>query len=264
MKYDIANLSEARPTRRSVTRAAAWSVPVIATATTAPAFAASPCDARTNQVLDWDASNVTWNRKTNETGTASLTPAVNVPVLTLDVAATYAGDMKSGYELTSSGTTNPSLRLASAVGGLGISGVSLWQNTTSASPQGYNDIGRYTFTFSREVSNLRFTITDIDYASGDFKDALQISGAAYTVTSRGAGVIQASDATFGRYFIANESSGASNNATGSAGNLELKFAGPLKTFTIAYINALSGSFTNGVDTDQTIYVSDMTFDYKPC
>jgi hypothetical protein len=264
MKYDIANLNETRPSRRAVVRTAAWSVPVIAVATTAPAFAASPCDARTNQVLDWDAANAGYSRTSDTAAKASLVPATNVPVLTVDIAASYGGNMKPGYELTSSGTTNPSLRLASAIGGLGISGVSLWQNTTSASPQGYNDIGRYTFTFSREVSNLRFTITDIDYASGDFKDALQITGAAYTVTSRGAGVIQASDATFGRYFIANESSGASNNATGSAGNLELKFAGPVKTFTISYVNALSGSFTNGVDTDQTIYVSDMTFDYKPC
>ncbi|GAA1943289.1 hypothetical protein [Nocardioides hwasunensis] len=33
-----------RPTRRTLTRAAAWTVPVVAVATAAPAFAASPCN----------------------------------------------------------------------------------------------------------------------------------------------------------------------------------------------------------------------------
>ena len=75
---------------------------------------------------------------------------------------------------------------------------------------------------------------------------------------------QVDDATYGRYFVAIESSGASNNSTGSAGNLGVRFAGPIQTFTVSYVNALATAFATGVDTDQTIYVSDLTFDYKPC
>ncbi|SFA82753.1 hypothetical protein SAMN05192575_101647 [Nocardioides alpinus] len=41
MTQDLDTLTAVRPSRRSVTRAAAWSVPVIAVASTAPAFAAS-------------------------------------------------------------------------------------------------------------------------------------------------------------------------------------------------------------------------------
>ena len=47
MTQDTATLTAVRPSRRTVTRAAAWTVPVIAVAATAPAYAASPCDPET-------------------------------------------------------------------------------------------------------------------------------------------------------------------------------------------------------------------------
>jgi hypothetical protein len=255
-----ATLTDARPTRRTVTRAAAWTVPVIAVATTAPAYAASPCDQRTDQVLDWNASNVAYTRTSELAARASLTPAATVPVLTLDVAASYTGMMRSGYE-SPGNRQNPSLRLASNVGNLGTSGISLWQASTRTSPSFTADLGAYKFTFSRPVTNLRFTITDVDSSTGDFRDALTLSSG-YKVTHP-ATITRASAAGIGEYFIATGENTPTDNTTGNAGNIVVTYAGPISSFTITYGNA-AGSFNNNLDQDQTIFVSDLTFDYKPC
>jgi hypothetical protein len=235
---------------------------VIAVAATAPAYAASPCDKRTNQLLDWDGANVTFQRSSDIAAKAILDPdlAGPIPVVTVDIASAYVGNMKAGSEVA--GATNPNLRVATAVGGLNVSGVSLWQATTSQTPAGSADRGSYTFSFSRPVTNLRFTITDIDSQAGDFRDALTLTSG-YTVTSIPATVTRATDATFGEYFIATGDSTPTDNATGNAGNLGIKYAGTISQFTITYTNSAT-SFDNTRDQDQTIYVSDLTFDYKPC
>lgn len=255
-------VTDVRPTRRSVTRAAAWSVPVIAVATAAPAYAASPCDPRTGAVLDWDGAATTYTRTSNVASVATFDPDGSgpVPALRLDVAAAYEGNMRSGYE--SGATPNPSLRVTAPVGGLG-SGISLWQATTSATGQGRNDRGAYTFTFSRPVSNLDFTITDIDSQSGDFWDVLQLS-AGYTVVSQPSTLSSDNNGIGGaQRFYATGNSAPVDNATGTGGNLRVRYAGPISTFTITYWNG-ANTFADNIDTDQTVYVSDLTFDYKPC
>ena len=237
-----------------------WTVPVIAVAATAPAYAASPCNPRTKQVLDWNAANVAYQRTSNTVAQATLTPAANVPALTLGIAASYTGNMKSGYESPGQ-RQNPSLRISPNVGNLGVSGVSLWQATTSATPAPTQDIGSYTFTFSREVKNLRFTITDVDSSTGDFRDALTLSGA-YLV-SHPATITRTTAPGIGEYFIATGENTPTDNTTGAAGNLTVTYPGPLSSFTVAYSNSAT-TYNNQLDQDQTIYVSDLTFDYTPC
>lgn len=263
MGHDAHDTGGLRPTRRTLTRAAAWSVPVVAVAATAPAYAASPCDKRTGQVLDWNGANTTYTRTSNTVAKAVLDPDGNgpVPALTVDIAASYTGNMKSGYE-TPGNQANPSLRVTTPVGGLGVSGLSLWQATTSATPQGLNDSGTYTFNFSRPVTNLQFTITDIDAQDGDFLDLLRITGA-YTVVSKAEALQTTYDNQGREYFYMGYYQNAIDNSTGNGGNLTVKFAGPLTQFAISYSNFARG-FDNNVDQDQAIYVSDMTFDYQPC
>src|SRR6476660_8886973 len=260
MPQATATLDAPRPTRRTVTRAAAWTVPVIAVAATAPAYAASPCNPRANQVLDWNGSNVSFQRTSSVAAKTTLTPAPNVPLLTVDIAASYTGNMKAGYE-NPGNRQNPSLRVSPNVGNLGVSGVSLWQATTSATPAPTADIGSYTFTFSREVTNLRFTITDGDSSTGDFRDALTLGGA--YLASHPATITRTSAPGVGEYFIATSENSPTDNTTGAAGNLTVTYPGPLSSFTIAYSNSAS-TYNNQLDQDQTIYVSDLTFDYKPC
>lgn len=255
--------TDLRPSRRTITRAAAWSVPVIAAAATAPAYAASPCDVRVGQLLDWDGTNASFNRTSNTAATLTLDSDGAGPVLpmSLDVTAAYTGNMKPGSE-TAGSTPNPNFRIAPRVGGLGVSGLSLWQATTSSSPQGLGDLGTYTFTFSRPVSNLEFTITDIDSQDTDFLDLLRIS-ASYVVLSKSSSVLTTTDGQGREYFYQSYYTNAADNAEGSGGNLTLRLPGPLTSFQIAYSN-YARSFDNTLDQDQAIYVSDMTFDYSPC
>lgn len=259
----------ARPTRRTVTRAAVWTVPVVAVATTAPAFASSGCNQRNGQVLDWDGVGVIYTRTSATAARAALDPdgAGSAPTLTLDVAASYTGNMQPGSE---NGDTSQTMTIAPAVGGLGVSGLSLMQSTTSASPNntnkqavGYGDRGSYTFTFSRPVSNLDFTITDIDSTTADFRDAMVLS-AGYSVVSQAGGIALTTsrDAPL-EWFQAASDNVAVDNTSGSAGNLRVRFAGPISTFTITYWN-IQANYDPNIDTDQRVYVSDMTFDYKPC
>ena len=254
-----------RASRRNVVRGAAWSVPVIAVATAAPAFAASPCDPRTNQVLAWDSTTTTnWTRTNSRSGSASYDPDGNgaIPALTLSVSTGYTGNMRPGYEFPNN-RQNPSLRVSTPVGGLSASGLALYQSTTSTSPQGRNEIGTYTFTFSRPVTNLRLTLTDIDSAFGDFWDVVELS-AGYTVTNQGSGLVVDNGGPGGtQRFYRNTNNGSVDNETGNAGNLGLQYAGPISTFTVSYWNGAS-QFSDDVDTDQVVYISDMTFDYKPC
>lgn len=260
--------TQPRPNRRTLTRAAAWTVPVIAAAAAAPAYAAS-CTGRTGQVLDWDSAQVTFTR-TSTSAKAVLDPDGSgaVPSLTLDVTAGYTGNMQAGSE---SGDTTQTMALQAAVGGLAASGLGLMQATTSAGPNntkkqpvGYGDRGTYTFVFSRPVSNLVFTITDIDSTASDFRDALVLSPG-YVVESLASGIELTSSPndTPGTWFQSNSDNTAVNDSTGPTGNLRVRFAGPISTFAITYWNR-QGSYDANIDTNQRIFVSDLTFDYQPC
>lgn len=266
MTLDTTVLDATRTSRRTLVRGAAWTVPVVAVATAAPAFAASPCDPLVNQTIDWDApATTTWSRTNSNSGTASYDPdgaTGEIPSLSMTVAANYSGNMRAGFEFPQ-GRQNPSLRVTSPIGGLGVSGLALYQATTSTNPQGRNEMGSYTFTFSRPVTNLRLTLTDIDSAFGDFWDVVELSPG-YTVTSQGSGLVADNGGpNNGQRFYRNTNNGPVDNETGNAGNLGLRYAGPISTFTVSYWNGAS-QFSDGVDTDQVVYISDLTFDYKPC
>ncbi|MBL0749150.1 hypothetical protein [Nocardioides baculatus] len=270
MTQDSATLSPVRPTRRVVTRTAVWTVPVIAAATTAPAYAASPCNLRVGQVLDWDGSAVAYTKTSATEAYAVLDPdaAGPIPGLRLDVKASYVGNMVAGTE---GGDTSQTMTRQAAVGGLNVSGLGLMQATTSSAPntpagttRGYGDRGTYTFTFSRAVSNLVFTITDIDSSTDDFRDALIISGG-YVVESQAPGItaITNNNNQPVNWFQGADANLPQDDTAGSGGNLRIKFAGPISTFSITYWNRQT-AYDQNIDTNQRIFVSDMTFDYRPC
>ena len=87
---------DARPTRRTVTRAAAWTVPVVAVSAAAPAYAAS-CSALTG------ASFATWSGRISNGGldySQTYTPPAGTLASSIEmkIAASYTGFIKAGSE----------------------------------------------------------------------------------------------------------------------------------------------------------------------
>jgi len=153
------------PSRRSVVRGAAWSVPVVAVAATAPAFAASPCANRTALLpVSWSSTYST----TRQTGSIAGTPVVNVT---------------AGYTSTTlgPGSLNAQNLTPSTVGSLTRDSISLVNNsptTGTLSPEG--NFQTVTFAFTRDVYGLTFSIDDIDRVTGSYFDHVFLAGAPET------------------------------------------------------------------------------------
>ncbi|KQV77769.1 hypothetical protein ASC64_02790 [Nocardioides sp. Root122] len=245
-------------------RGAAWSVPVISVAATAPAFAASPCDNRPGTVLAWNAANVTHQRESLVRAITKYDPdgAVGtIPELTLTTSVLYSGQMGSGSEF--GGQTNDTLQVQNNVGGLSQAGLVMYQSTKATGAGQYADRGAYTFTFSRPVSNLEFTVTDIDSNGNQYRDALELTSG-FSVVSKPATLTGAG--TSSDPFRPVNDAAPTNDFTGSAGNLRVKYAGPISSFTITYWNqsANLGKKASTFDNQQAVFLGSLTFDYKPC
>ena len=187
-------MSQTGPSRRSVVRGAAWSVPVVAVATTAPAFSASPCASKTAlQPVTWSSSYST----TSQAGSVGGTTIVNV---TAAYTATTLGP----------GSLNAQNLQPSTVAATRDS-INLVNNSPTAgtlSPEGnYQTV---TFRFTRDVYGLSFSIDDIDRVTGSYYDQVFLSGApetpAVTLGSAVAGAGTAADpwrttATSGDYSV---------------------------------------------------------------
>lgn len=244
------------PSRRTVIRAAAWTAPAVSIAVAAPAHAA--CSSTTTNVqgtLDWDGSGVSFSRAGDRLSASATYTRSGADPLVLTVQASYVGAMKVGAE---SGA-NTNFDRQAQIGGLTVGGLKLHQSNTLAAPRPQRerrqDHGVYTFTFDRAVKNLSFDITDIDSASGDFRDALDLTSG-FSIVSKASGVAGTGTAT--DPFQADKSNAPADNTTGGAGNVRLTYAGAIQSFSITYWN-IANDFT--ADTDQATFLSDMSFTY---
>jgi hypothetical protein len=246
--------ADRRPTRRTVTRAVAWTVPVVAASAAAPAYAAS-CSALTG------VSFATWSGRISNGGldyVQTYTPPAGVvgSSIEMKIAASYTGSVKAGSEASN----GPDLYdVYNPVGNTGKPGLGLIQAVTRrmdrAAP-GRSARGAYAFSFTKPVRNLVLTFTDIDRTAGDFLDRVELGGP-WTEVSRGSGVsgsgTQASPWTGGAAY---------SDSSSGAGNVTVRFAGPLTNFTLTYWNAETS--WSGVDRNQAVFVTDVSFDYEPC
>ena len=116
-----------------------------------------------------------------------------------------------------------------------------------------------TFTFSEPVSDLRFTIMDIDGAVNDFLDAVSL-----TSSSRYSSVISASLMGTGTTADPCRPSITTpvNNDTAGA-EASITFPEPVTSFALIYGNALSAS-TKQTDGDQRIVITDLTLTHNAC
>lgn len=178
--------SRMQPTRRTLVRSAAWSVPVVAAATAAPAFAAS-C-ARQNFTMNWQPTNFSRAGYRSGTGTAPGTVAGSVAVSVSLASNSFSGDVLTntgGNNLpdqtrnltipANTGNSTTADPVVTSLGGrAGERGV-MFNHASSAVGRGNRQ--EVTITFSRPVRALNFFITDIDsLASPAYSDRVELVG----------------------------------------------------------------------------------------
>ncbi len=255
--------TEARPSRRAVTRAAAWTVPVIAVAAAAPAYAASPCDAK-DVTMDW-GNTAQYKTPTIDSGTYTIPDPDGAGPgqgLTLTVETTFLGsNTKLGNQ---SGNVNDNLLVTTNVGGSSASSLILHQSPKvnadkTTGPSGNANKSVTTFTFSRPVTNLSFTLRDIDSTYNDFWDGLAIAGAAFTATKNNPDMV--GDGSVGSPLkLKNNDIGVVDSS--ALGNATISMAS-VQTFQLHYWN-LTSTASSTIDGDQRVFLSNFSMSYKPC
>lgn len=250
------------PSRRTIVRGAAWSVPVIAVATAAPAFAASPCDTSYSFRLDWGVTPYTPPASLTadpNRGVATVPPTANGTPGALDLSVTFASTLQNG---TTRYDQNLNVLPTTGIGGLVPSqqGVAIRSSNTGA----FNRTQTVSITFSRAVSNLSFSVVDIDRA-GNFNDRVSFNPLptsytrAATVSGNGAYVTDPilSPNTGAFRYTGLDLDGFED--TSSAGVVTVNYAGgpSFTSFDLIYWSTQ----TSG---PQGILLSDFTFTAKGC
>ncbi len=259
-----------RASRRNVVRGAAWSVPVVAVATAAPAFAASPCDAQSYR-LNWGntTGQTVYSKNTStNVGTASVSGSSGGGAVTVTFSSSTVGTVSRATDnLTVSTETN--------IGNLGAGerGLNISHNDGITAGRGNRQVIQ--IRFDRDVTGLSFSLTDIDSSRTNvgttrnpiydgWYDRVELSGSP-TASTVNSSVIGAGTNT-------TESSSASGpwrhvdddinvpNAGSSGGNVTVTYPGTIAAnaaITLVYWSAIGGG-------NQRIFLSDLTFNAKGC
>ena len=223
-------MAELAPSRRTLVRGAAWSVPVVAVAATAPAYAASSCAGQ-------PAIAMNLVTKTGADGTS------------LSVGSVATGVSVGGYNLS---TNDPAFPLS---GWLELENVP--RATAETNPTRYQDV---TLTFGKSVSLLEFTVSDLDSVNNSnqsYWDRLAIiNSASGFVTAPVAGSTVTGAGTLGdpmRQATFTNGSPSSNNDTSR--QMKVSFTGTTKSITLR--------FWSSRDTNQSathaVWIGNMTY-----
>lgn len=169
----------ANPTRRTLVRNVAWTIPVVSAAATAPAFAASPCATRYDYTISWPTGYV---RDSATAGTVTLTGPVGTSSLTMTLSSVSVGanvpDATRNLQVPANTTPPAATTLDPVVtnlgGRTGERGLRLHHQTSAATRDARQEL---TITFSRPVADLGFYITDIDTITNPaYSDRVELIG----------------------------------------------------------------------------------------
>lgn len=230
----------------------------------APAFATSPrCLVTTTAT--WNSDRYARSKPTEGVYTFP-DPDGTGPLqgMTLTVSTSLGSNTRTGNQRA---TVNDNLR---ALGGTTIGGATsplgLHQSPIDNSKKTDTLTGANksvtTFTFTRQVTSLSFTITDIDSASNDFWDAVAVvSPTAYTATKTLPTQVTGAGTVTNPWQAANANLPVPN--TSDAGNVRVTFSAPLTTFAIHYWNR-TALFSSNIDGDQGIFISNLQLTYNAC
>lgn len=257
----MAHNSEAsltRPSRRSVVRTAAWCVPVVSVAATAPAFAAS-CTTEYSLRLDWGSTGSQFSKAPNgNSATASAAgPAGSTPLL-VTFGSSYlrqsGNDRRAANNLSVPSDTN--------VGGAGVGEQALMLRHLNHG-SGRNFRQELTISFARAVTELKFRISDIDSLNGTFYDRVELTGTRTGVKTgvRGTGIFETETDTgegTGPWRSTDSNSNANTNTADRI--VDVTYAGTIAAnspITLTYYSSRAGS-------EQYLFLGDFTFKAKNC
>lgn len=249
--------------RRTLAAGAVWSVPTLAVATIAPAYASS-CTPR--------SVTTTWNGNYTRASDTAGTYTVPDPDgsgrqvgMTMSIRSSFGTNTQAGSQrynkqkpASSNAPADNNLHVISGYysGGdalaLHQSPISDAQKTATATAANSQTV---TFAFSRPVRGLTFSAAIIDSSDGDYWDGVEVSGSPTVALSpkltRSGDLVRMSD---GNTIV---------GKTTDDGTATYTFASTVSSFTLTYYN-LSSTGSAGVDGDQIIYLSPFTFTYDPC
>ena len=278
-----------QPTRRSVVRGAAWSMPVVAVAATAPAYAASTCANPRLYRLDWGTS--TYSHTTADASVATVLSTNGGPTVYAHFATIFRGNGRGDGNVpgsnpvesrnlsvppgTGTGTTQDPV--ITSLGGLGAGerGMRLQQT----SPQGYANRQDVTVTFRSgaaadsspvNIQNLSVYIVDIDaLTTNPYSDRVALSSASAYTATRDAAIVgagsTAGEGSTGTGPWRNSTTGNQpENEAGARVQLtwDDDYAARMSSFGLAYWTN-TGATGNNAGQYHRIYLSDFTFKVCP-
>lgn len=223
--------------RRTLAAGAAWSLPVIAAAAAAPAYAASPsCDPVS---ADWNVS---------ASGQISASATNGVTATTRANGSTY---LRTSTNLSTATITN------------GVkNGTYLLLDQAKNNSSGQT----VTLTFPQPVYCVTFYVNDIDteYRSNasKYQDVVSVPGftpstlpeSSANLTITGSTVTSTRTAT-----SSNMTTWEYPNTTSAAGLVKYTASGPLSSFSLTFSNSIAGTGTGVGDNQQQVYISGMTY-----
>ncbi|MCV7719360.1 hypothetical protein M3C89_008425 [Micrococcus luteus] len=261
--------------RRAVVAGLAWSAPAAVVAASAPAFAVSPRCLKPATVT-WNSTSYRRSSETQGTYTVADPDGTAGPLkgMTVTVKNTFTGTNTSlSYQYTPAGsTTNAGYNLTAATRSPSIGGatgpLALHQspkvNTNKSENLTNANKTITTFTFTQPVTSLSFSITDIDSAASDFRDAVAlVSATPYTATIRNTATVTGNGTLGTPWRAVSRTAPVPDSSTD--GTVDVRFAGTVKEFQIHYWNiAPASQSASDVDGDQAVFVSNLQLTYDAC
>lgn len=235
--------------RRPLALGAAWGAPAVMVAASAPAFAASVCAPVTTTLL-WTGAGFVPISTTSATSTSGALTAT-ITVQTFGLVTVSAANLSAH---------------APPNGSLTWTGLTLTQGSTAASGStgNYNSRQVITFSFNRVVTDLSFTITDVDSQGGStanhWKDTVAVSPTV-TTSIPGGGTTVGAGTVASPWTLPGQNSNYANTA--STGNVTGTYSNPsgITSFTLEYWNTSNNMIGTLAGTNQVIYLSPLTITY---
>lgn len=262
-------------TRRHVVRGAAWSVPVVALATTAPAFAVS-CD-RQAYTMNWTESRFSRTDFRRATGYAHGSQVGNTALAVALTSNSFSNGVLNNNVATANNrpdvdrnlTIPPTADGADANLDPGVTSLGGRANERgirlqhTRSDPGRGNRQEVTINFSRPVRGLSFYITDIDrisYGSYGYSDRVELTSVPAVVPPTRT---QTLDGTTGvgvqnDPWLRTANENRDENAAGAQVRVAYPSSSDISSLTLTYWNAA------GTDIYHRVFIGNMTFTAVGC